>query len=390
MATCQPAFDLARVGVDTLATGLEVPWDVAFLPDGRALITERPGRIRVWSPTEGILERPFWTFDRVGDQEVGLMGIAAHTRADGRVEVYTAVTLDHTGGPPLQAFLKGLGRRIARTFTAEGGQPRSLHILRFGVEPGVDVGQAPDSLVRLVPVGHLHGGGAIDIGPDGLIYVTNGDGAEPPRAFDTTTIAGKVLRYHLDGRPAPLDPDAQVPWVVRGLRNSQGIGWHPMTEQLVVLEHGPTGMLQEDGQVGNDELNVVSLGDDLGWPVVAGASRGGDLLSPAVEWTFGIAPAGLAIAGIDDVAWGPSALVTGLKDGRLRRVHFDPSDPSSFACQEPILDRGYGRLRMVAVAPDGSLWVGTSNRDGRGGPRAGDDLLLRVYTREAVAPPTGP
>lgn len=375
--------------VDTLATGLEVPWDVAFLPDGRALITERPGRVRIWSPTAGLRPDPLVVIDGVGDQEVGLMGIAVQSHADGSVDVYTAVVLDHTGGSRPIAILKGLYRRVARALSANGGQPRSLQVLRFTLGADDEMSAAPESLLRLVPVGHLHGGGALRIGPDDMLYLSNGDGAEPHRALDSASVAGKILRFNLDGTPAPLRPDDRVPWVVRGLRNSQGIGWHPDTGQLVLIEHGPSGMVQEDGQVGNDELNLVTPGDDLGWPIVAGASEGGGFVSPAVEWTSGIAPAGLAVGVASALSPRPAAFVTGLKDGRLRRLDFAADDPSSFQCQEPILDRGYGRLRMVSVAPDGSLWVGTSNRDGRGGPRDGDDLLLRLRTNVSVAQRTG-
>lgn len=385
LANCPADPALLAVRIDTLMRGLEVPWDVTFLPGGDALLTERPGRIRRWSQKSGLSPRPWARIDGISGDEVGLMGIESRSVGGGEIEVYAAVVVNHTQAPWPIARVKGVVRRLARLLTPRGGQPRSLQVFRYTAPEAASSGGEPHSLFRVTPVGDLHGGGALSLGPDGLLYLTNGDGAEPARAWDPESAAGKVLRFGLDGTPAPLRPDDPVPAVIRGIRNSQSMGWHPSTGELLLVDHGPSGMPKEAGRVGNDELNVASLGDNLGWPLAAGASRGGGLVGASVEWTTGIAPAGLAVGADPHSLWGEGVFVTGLKDGRLRRLVFDPANPSSFLCQEPILEGGLGRLRMVAVAPDGSLWVGTSNRDGRGGPREGDDLVLRLRPAENVA-----
>lgn len=377
LEACDPARSV-DVRVDTVATGLEVPWDAAFLPDGRALVTERPGRIRVIS-ADGTLEAEPWaTFAVARRGEVGLLGITHRTRSDGTVEVYVAAVADHTGGPAPIRILKGIGRRLVRVFDRFRGQAYTLEVLRVAVDPvtGRPAG-AWERLVEVTPMGILHGGGALRFSPDGLLHLTNGDGGTPPEARDPRSGGGKVLRYTADGTPAPLHPDDPVPAVLRGLRNSQGIAWHPDSGDFVVIDHGPTGLPQEGYRVGDDELNIIGAGADLGWPMVAGATEGGEVTSPVVEWTPSIAPAGLEVAADPDHGWGRSVFVTGLR-GAVRRLPLGPPGSSSVLCQQPILSGVAGRLRLVRLAPDGSLWIGTSNRDGRGGPRPGDDRILRL------------
>ncbi|MBT8404136.1 MAG: PQQ-dependent sugar dehydrogenase, partial [Gemmatimonadetes bacterium] len=373
-----------HVSVDTLARGLEAPWDLAFLPDGSALLTERPGRIRRVGADGSVDPEPWAEIGPLAGDEVGLMGIDVAEAADGAWTVYVAAAIDLTGPPGPMRRVRGLGRRMARLFDRFAGAPRRLDVLAFPAPEGPDPAPAPTRIVSVVPLGTIHGGGGLAVGPDGLLYLSNGDGMVPPEAQDPRSPRGTVLRYSPAGDPAPLRPEDPIPAVLEGLRNSQAFAWHPASDHMLVLDHGPSGLPVDGGRVGNDELNVAHLGDNLGWPVVAGLSEGGPYRSPTVEWTSAIAPGGLAVAPDPRAEGAWAAYVTGLRDGVLRRLPLDPSNLSRIPCEEPILDRGYGRLRLVASAPDGSLWVGTSNRDGRGGPRPGDDLLLRV---QVVASP---
>lgn len=368
-----PAF-----AVDTLARGLEVPWDVAFLPGGGALLTERPGRIRSLDADGRLDPEPWAVVDGLASEEVGLMGIDTRVADDGRLQVYVAAAFDHAGGSAPVRIAKGVVRRVARMLHPAWGQPRSLQILRYEVDPASGDAGLPHPLARIVPEGSLHGGGALSFGPDGHLHLTNGDGADPAPTLRDDWWGGRLLRFTAEGAAAPLAPSDPVPTVVRGLRNSQAFSFSPDGEQILVLDHGPSGMANDGGRVGNDELNLVRAGDDLGWPIVAGAFDGGDLVSPAVEWTRAIAPAGMAVSWDAGSPWGRAAFVSGLLDGRVRSVRLSEGSPARVVCEEPVLDRGFGRLRLVALAPDGSLWVGTSNRDGRGSPRADDDLLLRL------------
>ena len=168
-----------------------------------------------------------------------------------------------------------------------------------------------------------------------------------------------------------------------GLRNVQGLAFHPRTRELFAVDHGPTGMPQEHGWRGNDELNVLRDGAWYGW----GASPirdDGDTTTvppptpPIAVWPIAIAPAGLAFA---PPAWGDDVLlVTGLRSGALHRLQLarDTSRQGWRVLDEQRLLEGYGRLRALAVDSTGAVWVGTSNADGRGVRRAEGDLLLRV------------
>jgi glucose/arabinose dehydrogenase len=368
------------VSVDTLARGLEAPWDLVFLPDGSALLTERPGRIRRIDADGVLAPEPWAVVGPLAGDEVGLMGIDVAEGEGGAWTVYAAAAIDLTGPPGPMRRVRGAWRRVERAFDRFAGAPRRLDVLAWPAPEGPGPAPEPTRVLSVVPLNTIHGGGGLAVGPDGLLHLSNGDGAAPSEAQDPRSAGGALLRYTTAGEPAPLTPGDPVPAVLTGLRNSQAFAWHPGADAILVLDHGPSGLPWDGGRVGNDELNVARLGDNLGWPVVAGLSEGGPYRGPAVEWTSAIAPGGLAVGPDPRRPGAFAAFVTGLRDGVLRRLPLDPSDLSRIPCQEPILDGGYGRLRLVASAPDGSLWVGTSNRDGRGGPRPGDDLLLRIRT----------
>jgi len=377
LETC-PSAAKALSRVETIVSGLDVPWDVAFLADGRALITERPGRIRVVESNGSLRPEPWASIPVYGPAgaEIGLLGIDTRSGTDGETEVYVTATVQSTTTNPATRFLARVGRWIARVYDPERGHATTLQVIAFNDRAGRGVN--PRVVVDGLPSAYLHGGGGLRFGPDGLLYTANGDGAEPPRAQLDSSRRGKILRYAVDGSVPGASPMPASPLFARGVRHVQGLDWLS-TGELLAIDHGPTGLPAENHRTGRDELNAVAtVGANLGWPVVTGATTGGPFVSPLVTWTPAIAPAGLAVYRGVSAAWSGSVFVAGLKGG-LRRVVLDRGPAGMVArCEDVVLNTTYGRLRLVRNAPDGTLWVGTSNRDGRGRPRANDDRILRI------------
>jgi glucose/arabinose dehydrogenase len=360
-----------RFEVDTLLVGLDTPWDIAFTPDGGALITERGGTLRRVDPNGRLSPDPVLQFDvhSPHGSEIGLLGI--DVSPDGR-HVYLAATYAHS----TSGVLGGLQRRIARMFDSERGQFITFSVHRIPLEQ-LEAG-APETILKNVPAGFIHGGGTIRFGPDGLLYVTNGDAGDHWWAQDKHSLRGKVLRLGPDGSIPKANPSPESPVYASGIRSSQGLAWFPGSGALLLIDHGPSGLESEDYRTGNDELNVVRAGDNLGWPLVAGGSRGGNVVSPIASWTPAIAPAGLTILP-DPSGNRASALITGLAGGRLTRVELALIDGEIVpTCEETYFSGQLGRLRLVRTAPDGTVWLGTSNRDGRGTAREGGDHILRL------------
>jgi glucose/arabinose dehydrogenase len=193
------------------------------------------------------------------------------------------------------------------------------------------------------------------------------------------SLKGTVLRFDL-GR-ASEDPLRDASLYAEGFRNVQGLDWDPVSSQLYAIDHGPTGMPQEDYRTDQDELNRVRASAHHGWPEVVGMWRGGGYTAPVVEWTPAIAPAGLAFVDDPGSSWYGDVLVTGLRGRQLQRVVLEPdtsqdSLPPRAVCAHGVLDTDLGRLRAVRVH-GGSVYFTTSNRDQRGSPGPKDDLLLR-------------
>lgn len=376
VAACAvPESGRGSLDVDTLATGLSVPWDVAFLPDGRALVTERSGTIRSVAADGTLESRPWLVMDVYAQEEVGLMGIDVHETEDG-LDVYVSATHRRNPSNIVDRVASSLWSRLLRATGPERGHRTTLRVYRIPVEAG-QAGE-PEVVVSGLPAFMLHGGGALRVGPDGLLYVTNGDGTEPWTAHDPDSRRGKILRYAPDGAPAGAEPGSPV--LARGVRHVQGLAWHPERGDLFAIDHGPSGMEQEGYRGNRDELNLVRPGDHLGWPMVTGTTTGDGLTSALVSWTPAIAPAGLAIYDGPVEAWSGDAFVTGLRGETLRRLELERDVDASWrvTCEEVVFQQEFGRLRFVRVAPDGTLWMSTSNGDGRGVPREDGDLILRV------------
>lgn len=335
LATAPTAPTSVRPGrPHVIATGLAVPWGLAFLPDGSALVSERDSH-RIVRVTASGPVRSLGTVPGVADDtaEGGLLGLA----------LSPGFAHDHL----VYAYLTSAGdNRIVR-FTLAGG--------RIGTPQPVFTG---------IPRAAIHDGGRIAFGPDGMLYVTTGDATASERAQDRDYLGGKVLRMTPDGKPAPGNPFADSVVYTLGHRNPQGLAWGP--------GENPPLYEAEFGQNREDEVNQLRPGHDYGWPIVEGTlgpKRPG-FTAPLVTWpTDQASPSGLAYAG------GSLWLAT-LQGRDVYRIPV--LGPGRLGQPVALLQHEYGRLRTIARAPDGSLWVTTSNRDGRGSPQPGDDRIIRI------------
>ena len=328
-----------QVSVTTLATGLEIPWDLAFLPNGDALVTERPGRVRLLTADGRLQPDPVARLAVSGRGEGGLLGVVV----DPRFATNRFVYLYSTG---------------SRTMRLDRWRWTGSRLV-------------PDALlVDGILAGDVHDSGRLRFAPDGRLFVATGDAGWPSLAQDPESLNGKMLaltpaQYRGDG---PVRPTV----VARGLRNSQGFDWQPGTGMLVANDHGPSGF---DGPEGYDEVDVIVPGGNYGWPrAISDQSDGGRYLTPRRIYRDAIAPSGATFL-TGRSAWKGDYVLAALRGQELRRLSFEDG---RVVVDEPLLQGAYGRLRTVVEAPDGSLYVLTSNRDGRGAPRTGDDRVLRV------------
>jgi glucose/arabinose dehydrogenase len=220
------------------------------------------------------------------------------------------------------------------------------------------LGATPEVIVSGIAASNVHNGGRIAFGPDGFLYITTGDAATSSRAQNPASINGKILRVNADGSPAPGNPIAGSPVWSLGHRNVQGIAWDA-SGRLFATEFGAGAF---------DEVNLIEPGKNYGWPAVEGVGNNAAFVNPLVTWsTSEASPSGAAISG--------NTLYVGALAGR--RLWKIPITAAGLGTPQAMLEGQFGRLRTVVTAPDGSLWVATSNRDGRGSPTADDDRILR-------------
>lgn len=337
--------------VETVVQGLRVPWDIAFAPDGRMFVTERPGRVRVVRDG-ALLDEPFAELDVWSQSEAGLMGIALDPAFAENGHVYVCYTyIDEQRGPT---------NRVARLTDADGA--------------GVDHAVIFDNM----PGARNHNGCRIRFGPDGMLYVTMGDAQSADTAQDPASPSGKVLRLNADGSVPDDNPIAGNPLFTLGHRNPQGIDWHPDTGEPFITEHGPSD---------NDEINVLVAGANYGWPEVRGIAGEPAYEDPIKKYTPTLALAGATFytGGPLPLHWTNSFFFTTLKDRHLRRLALAEGPDGRWAVvgEEKLLEDDFGRLRAVVQGPDGYLYVTTSNRDGRGSPGRFDDKVLRIVPAAA-------
>ncbi|HEX8082198.1 MAG TPA: PQQ-dependent sugar dehydrogenase [Jatrophihabitans sp.] len=315
-----------------MAQGLDVPWGLAFLPGGDALISERnTGRILRLAAGGGAPRQVYDVPGVAAGGEGGLLGLA--------------VSPDFARDNLVYAYYTGeQDNRVVRFRLGGGGEPEVIF----------------DGIAKA----GFHNGGRIAFGPDGMLYVGTGDAGDTEQSQNPSSPSGKILRLMPDGSPARGNPTAGSPVYSLGHRNVQGLAWDS-DRRLFATEFGQNDV---------DEVNFIQPGRNYGWPIVEGTgdTDGGRFTNPLVTWsTDEASPSGMAIAG-------NTAYVAALRGERLWSVSLTGESAGQ---SRPELQGRYGRLRTVETAPDGSLWLTTSNTDGRGDVREGDDRILRFPPR---------
>jgi glucose/arabinose dehydrogenase len=341
-----------NIQVETVARGLETPWAIAFAPDGRIFVTERPGRIRVIK--NGALQKEPWMQIEVHESgESGLLGIAVDPAFELNRFLYAAYTY------------------------RDGGGKLKNRLVRSRDDPATGKGVIDKVLLNGAEGAGNHDGGRVKFGPDGKLYWTMGDAQTTRYAQNLSSLNGKILRVNSDGTLPPDNPFAKSPVYSYGHRNPQGLAWQPGTGRLYSTEHGPSGF----PGCCRDEINLIEPGKNYGWPEIQGDQTREGMVSPVMHsgtsntW----APSGATF--VTRGLWAGSLLFTGLRGQTLYRVVFDLNDARKVATFERFFVRELGRLRDVAEGPDGAVYILTSNRDGRGRPAADDDRVLRLQLK---------
>jgi glucose/arabinose dehydrogenase len=310
--------------VEAAASGLAEPWSIAVLPDGSALISENDtGLIKHVVDGETVAAVPVESpLETTG--EAGLMGLEPSPDFDADARLYVYLT-----------------------------SPEDNRVLSYRWDDGrLSDGQ---EIVTGIPKAGIHNGGRLKFGPDGYLYIATGDASDSSRSQDLSSLGGKILRVTPDGDPAPGNPFGDSPVYSFGHRNVQGLAWDA-DGRLWITEFGPDR---------DDELNLIEPGGNYGWPDVTGAPGDERFIDAKVVWpsTAEASPSGMAL--VDGTAW-----IAALRGQRLWRVELDGTEAGE---PEAFYEGEYGRLRDVAAAPDGRLWVLTNGTD--------EDRMLAVSVK---------
>jgi aldose sugar dehydrogenase len=340
--------------VETVASGLDHPWSLAFLPDGRMLVSERPGRLRILDK-DGKLSPPVEGLPAVAAVgQGGLLDIVpAPDFKESRVVYFSFA---EPRGPAGAVNPNGTSLASARFLEEEGKAKLADVKVIFRQEPAVE--------------GGLHFGSRIAIARDGTLFLTTGERNLKSPAQDLGSHLGKVIRVRADGATPPDNPfigrkDAKPEIWSYGHRNIQAAAIHPASGKLWIVEHGPKG---------GDEINVPEKGKNYGWPVIGyGVDYSGAKIhdsthkdgmeQPIHYWVPSIGPSGMAFyTGDAFPGWKGNLFVGALALTHLNRLELDGE---KIVKEERLLSNLGYRIRDVRQAPDGTLWLLTDARDGK-------------------------
>ena len=346
---------LSGYRVETVASGLMIPWDMAFTPDGRIYATERPGRVRLIM-NGNMRSQPYARINVTSaTDEGGLMGIALHPKYPNPRWAYLMYTYRSDG--------RVLNRVSRFTDTGSGLTGET-------------------AVVTGIPGGAIHNGGIIRFGPDGMLYIGTGESHRSELAQDKASLGGKILRVTPEGKIPSGNPFPNSPVYAYGFRNIQGLAWNPANGDLWATNHGPTG---EFGLQAKDSVFIVQKGGNHGWPRSLGVTNIKGVVPPVIySPNVAIAPA-LAIfyTGSLMPEMKGNFFFTNLRGEHLQRVVL--SGPRKISKIERWFQTGtqqgtYGRLRALSQGRDGAIYFSTSNRS-RGAPRSGDDHIYRIVPK---------
>lgn len=342
----------------TIASNLDTPWELAFAPDGRLFLTERPGTVTV---IENGTKTNWLKLDTVVQEvgESGLLGLTLDPDFTNNGYIYLGYTYAASKGP-----LQLVNKLVRYREDAATRKPVFDKVLLDGI-----------------PGNYIHNSGGLEFGPDGMLYWGMGERYEPNLAQDVDELAGKILRLTRDGA-IPNDNPFPGSYVFSyGHRNPQGLAFQPETGDLWSTEHGPS---DEQGCC-RDEINRVLPGRNYGWPVIRGSEQQAGMETPVYHSgdTTTWAPTGGIF--IKQGEWKDSFVFTGLRGQALYRAIINPDDPTEITSVERYLYTQLGRLRNVAEGSDGRLYIAVSNQDGRGNPSSTDDRIVAFTLEELKA-----
>lgn len=323
--------------VTVVAENLEIPWDIAFLPEGGMLVTERTGHVIAIADDRSKHEIPIPDVKLGG--EGGLLGIVLHPKFTENRFLYLYMGTPGNGAQTIN------------------------RVIRYKYEN--DTLTEDKVIIDDIPGALYHDGGRMEFGPDGMLYITTGDATVERLAQDRSSLGGKILRLKEDGS-IPSDNPLGTAVYSYGHRNPQGLAWDT-AGRLWETEHGPSSSIWPN--CCQDEINLIEAGKNYGWPESVGDNVKSETVGPVRHSARDVwAPASL-------VYLNGSLFFGGLRGEALYEAVLDGERIVEF---KENFKGEYGRIRTVRVGPDGMLYITTSNRDGRGSRNTGDDKIIRV------------
>lgn len=341
-AVLEPGFT-----IETVLEDLAVPWEIVFLPDNSMLFTERPGRVRLYRKGKLLATPLLQLTDIDSTKKMGLLGLTLHPAYNSNRYIYLA-------------------------YNYKSSDRSWLRVVRYTMQKDTLI--QPKTIIEDIPANQNHTGCRLKFGPDNKLYITTGDADEAAKAQNKNAFNGKILRLNDDGsipsnNPFVNMPEARAEVWSYGHRNPQGLAFQPHTNKIYISEHGPNG---------GDEINIVTKGGNYGWPVIHHQQTKDSMISPLLEFTPSIGPA-QAIFYSSNVLpqFKDHLLVACLRGEAILDIQLN--NTGGVAKHELVIQKQLGRIRAMAVGPDGYLYLSTSQKDPpEGKPGPGDDKIVRL------------